>query len=75
MCYLMAKKFKEEGCIAFQTTPGKQMADFIEKIQNEVSDDVHILSLSRLLHMENMNHILLYIPIKNSNQELSNCKA
>ncbi|WP_420537345.1 DUF6718 family protein [Faecalicoccus acidiformans] len=38
---------KEEGCIAFQTTPGKQMADFIEKIQNEVSDDVQIFSLSR----------------------------
>lgn len=41
MCYLIAKKFKEEGCIAFQTTSGKQMADFIEKIQNEISDNVH----------------------------------
>ena len=47
MCYLIAKKFKEEDCIAFQTTPGKQMADFIEKIQNEVSDDVQIFSFSR----------------------------
>lgn len=47
MCYLIAKKFKEEGCIAFQTTPEKQMADFIEKIQNEVSDDIQIFSLSR----------------------------
>lgn len=47
MCYLIAKKIKEEGCIAFQTTPGKQMADFIGKIQNEVSDDVQIFSLSR----------------------------
>jgi hypothetical protein len=32
MCYLIAKKSKEEDCIAFQTTPGKQIADFIEKI-------------------------------------------
>ena len=47
MCYLIAKKFKEEDCIAFQTTPGKQMADFIEKIQNEVSDDIQIFSFSR----------------------------
>ncbi len=31
MCYLIAKKFNDTGCLALQTTHGQHLADFKEK--------------------------------------------
>ncbi len=35
MCYLVAKKFEQKGCIAIKTKHGKVLADFTEKLQKK----------------------------------------
>lgn len=47
MCYLIAKKFKESGCIAFKTKFGKELADFSNKLENEVNDDIQLVTITR----------------------------
>ena len=32
MCYLIAKKFNDAGCLALQTAHGQHLADFKEKL-------------------------------------------
>ena len=34
MCYLIAKRTNELGCIALQTEPGEEMAKFADEIQD-----------------------------------------
>ena len=47
VCTLFAGISKDVSAGNRKAASQKQMADFIEKIQNEISDDVQILSLSR----------------------------
>jgi len=48
MCYLIAKKFDTQGCIAMKTKHGKELSDFITKIQNRIEDyGVQIVTISR----------------------------
>ena len=36
MCYLIAKKFGDTGCVALQTEHGQHLADFEEKLMQAV---------------------------------------
>lgn len=36
MCYLIAKKFSETGCVALQMTHGQHLADFKERLVQAV---------------------------------------
>ena len=39
MCYLVAKKFNDVGCLALQMTHGQHLADFKEKLMRAVGYD------------------------------------
>ena len=48
MCYLIAKKFNEVGCLALQMTHGRHLADFKEKLMQAVGyDNVQLVTISR----------------------------
>lgn len=47
MCYLIAKRFKKSGCIALQTEPGEEMANFADAIQEKLGYDIQIITISR----------------------------
>ena len=48
MCYLIAKKFNEIGCLALQTSHGKHLADFKEKLMQTIEyDTVQLVTISR----------------------------
>lgn len=48
MCYLIAKKFDQKGCIAVKTRHGKALADFTEKLQNQIgTNNVQLVTISR----------------------------
>lgn len=47
MCYLIAKRFKKSGCIALQTEPGEEMADFADALQEKLGYDIQIITISR----------------------------
>jgi hypothetical protein len=36
MCYLVAKKFKDVGCIALQTSHGQHLVDFKKKLIDSI---------------------------------------
>lgn len=47
MCYLIAKRFKKSGSIAFKTKAGKEMAQFARSLQNKLGWDIQIVTISR----------------------------
>lgn len=48
MCYLLAKRFDEKGCIAWKTKHGKALADFAEELQEQISQNgVQLVTISR----------------------------
>ena len=48
MCYLVAKKIDEVGCIALKTTHGKQLSEFKRKIEAVVGyDKIQLVTISR----------------------------
>lgn len=48
MCYLVAKKFGKKGCIAVKTRHGKVLADFVEKLQEQIGQNgVQLVTISR----------------------------
>lgn len=48
MCYLIAKKFDEKGCIAVKTKHGKALADFTENLQKQIgANGVQLVTISR----------------------------
>lgn len=48
MCYLIAKKFDKNGCIAVKTKHGKALADFTEKLQRQIGQNgVQLVTISR----------------------------
>ncbi len=48
MCYLVAKKFNEVGCIALQTTHGQHLADFKKKLMKEIEiEKIQLVTISR----------------------------
>ena len=48
MCYLIAKKFGDTGCVAFQTEHGQHLADFEEKLMRAVGyDKIQLVTISR----------------------------
>lgn len=48
MCYLIAKKFDKNGCIALKTRHGKALADFTEKLQRQIGQNgVQLVTISR----------------------------
>ena len=40
MCYLIAKKFNETGCIALKTEHGKELANFKSRLYHASKKDV-----------------------------------
>ena len=47
MCYLVAKKFSEQGCLAVQTESGKALANLVSYLGLKMLDrDVQILTVS-----------------------------
>ena len=47
MCYLVAKRINKTGCIALQTEPGEEMAQFANRIQERLGYDIEIITISR----------------------------
>ena len=48
MCYLIAKKFNDAGCLALQTVHGQHLADFKEKLMRAVGyDTIQLATISR----------------------------
>lgn len=48
MCYLVAKKFDDVGCLALQMTHGRHLADFKEKLMQTVGyDTIQLVTISR----------------------------
>lgn len=48
MCYLIAKKFDDIGCLALQTVHGQHLADFKKKIISEIGTErVQLVTISR----------------------------
>ena len=48
MCYLIAKKFNDVGCIALQTTHGRHLADFKRTLIAEIgTEEVQLVTISR----------------------------
>lgn len=48
MCYLIAKKINDIGCLAFQTEHGSHLADFKEKLIQAVGyDTIQLVTISR----------------------------
>ncbi|WP_295290943.1 DUF6718 family protein [uncultured Catenibacterium sp.] len=47
MCYLIAKRMNKPGCIALQTEPGVEMAQFADRIQERLGYDIEIITISR----------------------------
>ena len=48
MCYLIAKKFNDIGCLAIQMTHGRHLAEFKEKLMQAVgTDTIQLVTISR----------------------------
>lgn len=48
MCYLIAKKFNDVGCLALQTNHGQHLVDFKKKLIAEIgTDKVQLITISR----------------------------
>ena len=47
MCYLIAKKFGDTGCLALQTSHGQHLADFKKKLTHGNHDAAHMQSQKR----------------------------
>ncbi len=48
MCYLVAKKFGDDGCLALQTDHGKHLADFEKKLLSKVDvEKIQLVVISR----------------------------
>lgn len=48
MCYLVAKKFDDKGCIAVKTKHGKALADYTQKLQRQIGKNgVQLVTISR----------------------------
>ena len=48
MCYLIAKKFDEAGCIAVKTEHGRALADFTRNLQSQIGfTGVQLVTISR----------------------------
>lgn len=47
MSYLVAKRFKEIGCIALEVKRGKELADFVHRMNHELDSNIEIVTISR----------------------------
>lgn len=48
MCYLIAKKMNDIGCIALKTTHGQHLADFKKKLIREIGvEKIQLVTISR----------------------------
>jgi len=48
MCYLIAKKFNDVGCLALQTNHGQHLVDFKKKLIAEIgTEKVQLVTISR----------------------------
>ena len=48
MCYLIAKKIDDTGCIALKTTHGKHLSEFKRKIEGVVGyEKIQLVTISR----------------------------
>lgn len=48
MCYLIAKKFGDAGCVALQTEHGQHLVDFETKLMESVGyDKIQLVVISR----------------------------
>ncbi|MCI8296250.1 MAG: hypothetical protein HFG22_10295 [Lachnospiraceae bacterium] len=48
MCYLIAKKFGDIGCVALQTSHGQHLADFKKRLVRVVGyDRIQLVTISR----------------------------
>ncbi len=48
MCYLIAKKFEDKGCIAVKTKHGKELAEFASSLEKKVDGaGIQIVTISR----------------------------
>ena len=76
MCYLVAKDVNKIGSIAWQTTHGKQLAEFKSGLIKKFGyDRIQFVTSADRLHMANMNLINLFRHKRNLNRLLKCCKG
>lgn len=48
MCYLIAKRFDQKGCVAVKMKHGKTLAEFTQKLQKQIGlNGVQLVTISR----------------------------
>lgn len=48
MCYLIAKRFDEQGCIAVKSEHGKKLSSFTRELQDKIGfNGVQLVTISR----------------------------
>ncbi|MCM1191246.1 MAG: hypothetical protein NC123_04890 [Butyrivibrio sp.] len=48
MCYLIAKRFDDTGCVALQTAHGSHLVDFKERLLKEIGyERIQLVTISR----------------------------
>lgn len=48
MCYLVAKRFNDVGCVAIQANHGQHLLEFKERLENLVGyDQIQLVTISR----------------------------
>jgi len=48
VCFLIAKKFNDIGCLALQTSHGQHLVDFKKKLISEIGTDrIQLVTISR----------------------------
>ncbi len=56
MCYLIAKRFEDKGCIAVRTRHSKALVDFAKYLQNQVEGkNIQLITPGDQVSMANMN--------------------
>lgn len=76
MCYLVAKDVNKIGSIAWQTTHGKQLAEFKSGLIKKFGyDRIQFVTISRPSAYGDMNLINLFRHKRNLNRLLKCCKG
>ena len=62
MCYVIAKDFNKEGCVAYKTTHGAHLAELKQKLLKEIGvKSIQLVTLSRpIAYMEYAPYRFVY---------------
>ncbi len=47
MCYIIAKRFNESGCVAMKTEHGKALVEFKRRMNRICDEEIQLVTISR----------------------------